>query len=93
MGIQYILGGILATLLLLAVLAESVSRLSRRRRNRAAQAYLAQHRQNRGYAVGSPEDNAQVVQVIHQINERLTPQGKRLPERVALEMIRPGESQ
>ncbi len=93
MGIQYILGGILTTLMLLAVLVEIVSWLSRRRRNRAARAYLVQHRQSRGYAVGSPEYNAQVVQVIHQVNERLAPHGKRLPERAAIEMIRQGESQ
>lgn len=39
------------------------------------------------YEVGSPEDNARVVQVIHQINERLAQDGQRIPERVAIDII------
>ena len=88
MGIQYILGGILAALTLLVALAEIVSWLSRSLRDQAAQAYLEQHPMGKSYAVGSPEYNAQVVQVIHQINEQVALQGKRLPERAVIEMIR-----
>lgn len=39
------------------------------------------------YQVGSPEYNAQVVEAIRSLNERLAPQGKRVPERVAIEII------
>lgn len=39
------------------------------------------------YAVGSPEDNARVVEVIHQINERLAQDGLHVPERVAIDII------
>jgi hypothetical protein len=88
MDTRYILGGILAVLILLAVLVEIVSWLSRRRRDSATRAYLAQHRQGRSYAVGSPEYNAQIVTTIRQLNERLEPQGKRVPERTAIEIIK-----
>lgn len=37
--------------------------------------------------VGSPEDNARVVQAIRQINTRLAQDGKRIPERVAIDII------
>jgi hypothetical protein len=87
MDMRYILGGILAALIGLAILVEIVCWLSRRRRDRAARAYLAQHPQGRSYAVGSPEYNAQVVAAIRQVNERLEPQGKRVPERAAMEII------
>ncbi len=40
------------------------------------------------HAVGSPEHHAQIVAAIHQVNERLEPQGKRVPERVAMEIIK-----
>jgi hypothetical protein len=38
--------------------------------------------------VGSPEYNAQIVTTIRQLNERLEPQGKRVPERTAIEIIK-----
>jgi len=87
MDIQYILGGILAALIGLSIPVTIVSWLSQRRRDRAARAYLAQHPQVKGYAIGSPEYNAQIVAAIRQVNERLAPQGKRVPERVAMEII------
>lgn len=39
------------------------------------------------YAVGSPEDNARIVQAIRQVNERLAPKGQRVPERFAIDII------
>jgi hypothetical protein len=39
------------------------------------------------YEVGSPEFNAQIVSAIHALNEQLEPQGKRIPERVAIDII------
>lgn len=43
------------------------------------------------HAVGSPEYNAQVVAALQQLNERLATQGKRIPERTALEIIQDQE--
>ncbi|MHB8596729.1 MAG: hypothetical protein ACYDER_07960 [Ktedonobacteraceae bacterium] len=45
------------------------------------------------YAVGSPEYNAQVVAAIRQVNERLAPEGKRVPERTAIDIIRQATGQ
>jgi hypothetical protein len=39
------------------------------------------------YEVGSPEFNAQIVSAIHALNDQLEPQGKRIPERVAIDII------
>jgi hypothetical protein len=39
------------------------------------------------YEVGSPEYNAQVISAIHALNEQLAPQGKRIPERAAIDII------
>lgn len=39
------------------------------------------------YEVGSPEYNAQIVGAVRQLNERLAPDGRRIPERVAIEII------
>lgn len=39
------------------------------------------------YAVGSPEYNAQIVAAIHQVNEQLAPTGRQVPERVAIDII------
>lgn len=91
MDIRYLLGGILAALIGLSILITIVSWLSQRRRDKAARAYLAQHPQVKGYALGSPQYNAQVVATIRQINERLAPQGKRVPERAAMEIIKQTE--
>jgi hypothetical protein len=89
MNINYLLTGILAALFLLMTLIQVVTWLSRRRRDRAARAYLAEHPlPGRSYEVGSPEHNAQIVAMIRQTNKGLEPQGKRVPERVAIEIIR-----
>jgi hypothetical protein len=89
MNINYLLTGILAALFLLMTLIQVVTWLSRRRRDRAARAYLAQHPlPGRSYEVGSPEYHAQIVAMIHQTNEQLEPQGKRIPERVTIEIIK-----
>ena len=39
------------------------------------------------YEVGSPEHNAQIIAALRQVNEQLEPQGKRVPERVAIHII------
>jgi hypothetical protein len=39
------------------------------------------------YEIGSPEHNAQIVAALRQVNEQLAPQGKRVPERVAIDVI------
>jgi len=39
------------------------------------------------YAIGSPEHNAQLVEAIHQVNECLAKQGKRVPERAVIDII------
>jgi hypothetical protein len=74
--------GILAIMVIGVLLAEVLPALRRRRlrKQRGQQPTI--------YAVGSPEDNARVVQAIRQVNERLAPEGKRVPERVAIDIIR-----
>lgn len=39
------------------------------------------------HAVGSPEYNAQIVDALRQVNERLAKDGKRVPERAAIDII------
>jgi hypothetical protein len=39
------------------------------------------------HAVGSPEYNAQVVEAVRTLNERMNPTGKHAPERVAMDII------
>src|SRR5579872_7291700 len=39
------------------------------------------------YAIGSKEHNAQIVKAVRTVNEQLAPQGKRVPERVAIDII------
>ena len=57
-----------------------VQSITRRRRARSEQPPI--------YAVGSPEYNQQIVAALRQVNERLEPQGKRVPERAAIEIIK-----
>jgi hypothetical protein len=46
------------------------------------------HRQHtRHHPVGSPEYNAQIVEAVRTLNERMSPAGKRVPERVAIDII------
>ena len=74
MNIQTTVTGILAALICLSVVVEIMCRLSRRRRDRDARAYLAHHPlPGRSYEVGSPEHNAQIVAMIRQTNEELEP--------------------
>lgn len=39
------------------------------------------------YEVGSPEYNAQIVAIVQELNARLAPQGKRIPEKTAIDII------
>lgn len=39
------------------------------------------------FAVGSPEYNALVIGAIHAVNEQLAPEGKRIPEKIAIGFI------
>jgi hypothetical protein len=39
------------------------------------------------YAVGSPEYNAQIMAAIHQINAQLAPSGQRVPERIIIGIL------
>lgn len=71
MNIHYMVTGILSALCCLLILIQVMTWLSRRRRDEAARAYLVQHPlPGRIYEVGSPEDNAQIVQAVRQVNER-----------------------
>ena len=71
---------VLGLLALIAIL-ELLTALRRQRRKRRSQEPPI-------YAVGSPEDNARVVQAIRKLNEQLAPEGKRVPERVVIDIIR-----
>jgi hypothetical protein len=74
---------VLFTLLVLLAVVQGVRFIMRqrsRRRNRTSQ-------QPPIYAVGSPEYNAQIVGMIYTLNERLARRGKRIPERVAMDVI------
>lgn len=73
-----ILGLILALALLLTALRSALRRRKLRK----------QGKQQPGiYEVGSPEYNAQIVGALRQVNERLALDGKRVPERVAIDII------
>ena len=48
---------------------------------------MASPEQSAVYEVGSPEYNAQVVSAIRTLNMQLASQGKRVPERVAIDII------
>lgn len=78
MDVRLLVLGFLGLIALLELLIALCRRQLRKQRNQ----------QQTIYAVGSPEDNARVVQVIRQVNERLAQDGRRIPERVALDIIR-----
>jgi hypothetical protein len=87
--IQTITTGILAVLIFIAILIQVLTWLSHRRRDQAARAWLVEHPlPGRRYEVGSPEHNAQIVDAVRTINERIAAQGKRIPERTAIDIIR-----
>ena len=72
---------LIALVVVLVILLEIRLAIRRRRLRR-------QHAQQPTiHAVGSPEYNAQVVDMIRQLNERLAKDGKRVPERVAIDII------
>lgn len=82
----FIRGTILGTAQRLLGLIEAI--LERRNRRRRRTKTSAIPPVSPIYEVGSPEYNAQIVGVIHTLNERLASEGKRVPERVALDITR-----
>jgi hypothetical protein len=72
---------IMALIVVFVLFAEALPALRRRRLRKQP------NQQPPIYAVGSPEYNAQVISTIHKLNERLAPQGKRVPERAAIDII------
>jgi hypothetical protein len=64
-----------------------VTRIVRRRRMRQWRREHPQSMYSTSYAVESPEYNAQIVGVIRELNRRLIGQGKRIPEKIAIEII------
>src|SRR5207244_4061959 len=75
---MYYIAMLMTMLTLLVGLAlVEIRAIVRRRRARAKQPAI--------YAVGSPEYNQQIIQTLAKVNERLASQGKRVPERAAIE--------
>jgi hypothetical protein len=82
-----VLGILLGGLIIVLGLLEIALRIRDRLRQRAETSDRARPSAPPMYAVGSPEYNAQIVDAIRQVNERLAPEGKHVPERVAMDII------
>ena len=81
MDLRLLLAGLIALAAFLELLTLVLLALRRKLREQRGQ-------QPTIYAIGSPEDNARVVQALRQINERLAQDGRRVPERVAIDIVR-----
>lgn len=82
----FLAGTMLGTAIIILGLIEAILELRNWRRRRTKTSAIPPA--SPIYEVGSPEYNAQIVDAIHTLNERLAPEGKRVPERVALDIIR-----
>lgn len=79
-------GTILGTTIILLGLIEAILELRDWGRRRATK--KAERTAPPIYAVGSPEYHAQIVAAIREVNKQLAPEGKRVPERDALDILR-----
>lgn len=82
-----VLGILLSALILVLGLLEIALQIRGWLRRRAEISAMSRPSAPPMYAVGSPEYNAQIVDAIRQVNERLASQGKHVPERVAMDII------